>query len=144
MSGYLHFQKTGVKSIDNIAGALRNAGNAFHHTDQWGETIDWLTTPQSYIEIIQQALNEAALAQATPGWTKEAPKVPGWYWWRRLKGDRTVEFVVVIEIVNIHGKLFMSDTGDCNLSYFASEKFKNGVHKNEWSSQPLAPPGGGT
>lgn len=70
-------------------------------------------------------------------WTRDKPNVPGWYWWRRLKGDRTVEHTSVIEVVNIHGKLFMSDTGDASLSFYASEQFKNGIKKNEWAG-PLA------
>jgi len=72
-------------------------------------------------------------------WTSSAPTTPGWYWWRRLKGDRTLDHQCIIEVVTIHGKLFMSDTGDATLSYYATERFKNGVQKNEWAG-PIAPP----
>jgi hypothetical protein len=73
-------------------------------------------------------------------WTSHKPTTPGWYWWRRLKGDRTIEYQCITEVINIHGKLFMNDTGDTPLNYYATERFKNGVQKNEWAG-PLLPPG---
>jgi hypothetical protein len=72
-------------------------------------------------------------------WTTTPPSEPGWYWWQRVKGNETVDYTVVIEVVSIHGKLFMSETGDPPLSYYARETFKNGVHKNQWAG-PLVPP----
>ena len=66
MSGYLHFKKTGVKAIDTIADALESAGNSYHNTDMWAETMDWLTPPQSHKEIIQNALDAAALSSPAP------------------------------------------------------------------------------
>lgn len=72
-------------------------------------------------------------------WSPDPPIARGWYWWRRFKGDRTIEFAVVIEVVLINRKLFMSDTGDLSLTEFAREQFKNGVNKNEWAGPVPTP-----
>ena len=47
--------------------------------------------------------------------TDQKPTVLGHYWFRRKKGG-VVEFTTVIEVVKIHGRLHMSDTGDVPLS----------------------------
>jgi len=59
MSGYLHYDKTGVPEVDEIIEALEDAGNAFHHTDGWGDKLEWLDG-ESHNEIIQQKLKACA------------------------------------------------------------------------------------
>jgi len=59
MSGYLHFKKTGDEKVDAIVSILNDAGNGYHHTDGWGEELDYYDG-KSYHELIQEALNNAA------------------------------------------------------------------------------------
>ena len=59
MSGYLDFNKTGCAPIDKIAEALDNAGNAYHHTEQWHDAD---VSGKSCVDSIQEALDGAASA----------------------------------------------------------------------------------
>ena len=59
MSGYLHFDKTGVKVIDDILEAIEFAGTLFHHTESWGD--GWPEdSDESPSERIQVAAKRAA------------------------------------------------------------------------------------
>lgn len=59
---YFHFEPTGSDRIDAILEAVARAGKAYHHTDGWNEvSSDGL----SYTQKIQNAANEAAMAQST-------------------------------------------------------------------------------
>ena len=35
MSGYLSFEMTGVKPVDDLLNAIERAGDAYHNTEQW-------------------------------------------------------------------------------------------------------------
>lgn len=70
MSGYLYFDKTGVPEIDAIGDALKVAGSGYHNTDSWGDPNDWREDKKSYLQLIQDALNNAASAMRK---TPEAP-----------------------------------------------------------------------
>ena len=61
MSGYIHLEATGVEVIDTIAIRLEMAGNGYHHTESWGESCEWRDDKKSYLDLIQDALNAAAL-----------------------------------------------------------------------------------
>jgi len=62
MSGYLHFNKTGIKEIDEIIEQLEDAGTAFHHTSDWSEECPYTTDKKSHLQLIQEALDGAANA----------------------------------------------------------------------------------
>lgn len=66
--------------------------------------------------------------------TDQKPTVLGHYWFRRKKGG-VVEFTTVIEVVKIHGRLHMSDTGDVPLSGYNHGSFKG----YEWAGPLLLP-----
>lgn len=66
-------------------------------------------------------------------WTSEKPTAPGWYWFRRKKGDGSIEFTTIVEVVKIHGRVHMSDSGDVPLSGYNHGSFRG----YEW--QPVAP-----
>ena len=54
-------------------------------------------------------------------WTRKAPQVPGWYWWRRLPKIKPC----ICEVYEFDGVLMNSGKG------------------GEWSSKPIAMPTGG-
>lgn len=56
---YFSFEPTGVEAIDRILCSVSSAGKAYHHTESWGEPID-RKSATSYVDLIQQAANEAA------------------------------------------------------------------------------------
>lgn len=58
MSGYLDFKETGCAEVDTVVRYLNEAGNAFHHTDGWGEEVEYYGG--SYSDLIQDSLSEAA------------------------------------------------------------------------------------
>lgn len=60
MSGYCFFKNTGVKEIDDILDVIHNAGNAYHSTEYWGDESDYRDDGKSYIDLIQDAANDAA------------------------------------------------------------------------------------
>jgi hypothetical protein len=53
---YYGFVPTGVQAIDRILAAVARAGKAYHHTESWTDADG----DMSYVEIIQEAANEAA------------------------------------------------------------------------------------
>ena len=57
MSGYCHFEKTGNGWIDHILNMVTEAGNSFHHTMNWQES---LPGEPSCIEVIDAAAKGAA------------------------------------------------------------------------------------
>lgn len=57
MSGYLYFDGTGEKTIDDVLGAVEDAGTARHHTEHWGEEM---YDEPSCIESINAAAKAAA------------------------------------------------------------------------------------
>lgn len=60
MNAYFYsFTPTGVEGIDKILSAVAQAGKAFHHTNQWSESCEWLGE-KSYVDLIQDAANELA------------------------------------------------------------------------------------
>ena len=59
MSGYLNFKPTGVPEIDAILRAIEVAGDAYHHTEDWGDDDNG----ESHIDRIQKAADAAALAR---------------------------------------------------------------------------------
>ncbi|MCK5612541.1 hypothetical protein KAR91_62295 [Candidatus Pacearchaeota archaeon] len=65
MSGYLYFNKTGNAHIDKILSVLEGAGNAYHHTSEWDDEQDSLNG-KSYLDLIQDAADDAAKALAPP------------------------------------------------------------------------------
>jgi len=67
MSGYVYFEKTGVKEIDLILERVYSASRAYHHTSEWIEPCDESKgkNSENYVDRIQQAANEAAIAWKT-------------------------------------------------------------------------------
>lgn len=59
MSGYLAFNRTGNIKVDAILDLIENAGDAFHHTSEWNEPIEWEDN-KSYIDLIDEAINNVA------------------------------------------------------------------------------------
>jgi len=59
MSGYLQFQRTGHKEVDEILDAIENAGDGFHHTSQWD---DVLNDGKSYSDLIDEKIEAAKIA----------------------------------------------------------------------------------
>ena len=59
MSGYLNFDITGDEKIDAIVDILNQAGDGFHHTEDWNEPMSGYGG-RSYIDLIQEAFNNAA------------------------------------------------------------------------------------
>lgn len=60
---YFDFEPTGVEAIDRILAAVCKAGKGYHSTDGWNEPL--FGEPEdgkTYIDLIQQMANEAALA----------------------------------------------------------------------------------
>jgi hypothetical protein len=58
---YFWFDRTGVGAIDAILSAIGRAGKAYHSTEFWGDDDPYGPAPgMSYIDLIQQAANEAA------------------------------------------------------------------------------------
>lgn len=60
---YYCFNKTGDVDIDKILSAVASAGKGCHHTDGWNDKVDWLSG-KSYIDLIQEAANNAAYVRA--------------------------------------------------------------------------------
>lgn len=58
MSGYLQFSAE-ESEISDIAKAINDAGDGYHHTEMWSEPIEWLNGV-SHTELIQSALNKAS------------------------------------------------------------------------------------
>ena len=54
MSGYLRFKMTGKEPIDKILRVLKQAGDLYHHTEQWTDGCP------SLVDLIQAAADEAA------------------------------------------------------------------------------------
>jgi len=64
MSGYLQFERTGHKEVDDILWMIEQAGDAYHHTNQWHDSFkfsDGIVEP-SYIDQINQKIREAKIA----------------------------------------------------------------------------------
>lgn len=69
---YFSFDRTGVGAIDSILLAIARAGKAYHHTEDWNDDEPWTSNKtghtfhpgpepgMSYVDLIQQAANEAA------------------------------------------------------------------------------------
>lgn len=51
-------------------------------------------------------------------WTKERPTKTGWYWFRQTDPAGEVRFMSVVEVVTLHGRLHMSESGDLPLSQY--------------------------
>lgn len=62
MSGYVRFEKTGIKEIDLILARVQSASSAYHHTEGWLEFYDKSKGEgsENYVDRIQSAANEAA------------------------------------------------------------------------------------
>lgn len=60
--GYLTYDSTGIKEVDELLGAIEKAGKAFHHTDQWDDEIGEMyvgtvgNTPNEWIQNKADAL----------------------------------------------------------------------------------------
>lgn len=64
---YYSFEPTGIDVVDRILSAVASAGKGFHHTESWGDEVDYLGgvpafRGTSYVEWIQNAANDAAEA----------------------------------------------------------------------------------
>lgn len=62
MSGYLYFDRTGHKEVDDIISMIEQAGDGCHHTSFWDDSEDGRP---SYIEQINEkiAIAKKALDQ---------------------------------------------------------------------------------
>lgn len=61
MSGYLTgLNRTGNEFVDAIIDEIEDAGNSYHHTEYWGDSIDWREDKRSYIERINDAIDIAS------------------------------------------------------------------------------------
>jgi len=56
---YYSFEPTGNKDIDSILEAVAEAGHAFHHTEDWNDSISYVGGV-SAVDQIQEAANKAA------------------------------------------------------------------------------------
>ena len=74
MSGYLNFERTGIKAIDEILEAIERAGDGFHHTSQWD---DDLGEGKSYLDLIDEKIEAAKEAFANAAATRFGS---GWAW----------------------------------------------------------------
>lgn len=59
MSGYLYFERTGHKEVDEILKAIEDAGDRYHHTSFWDESYD---DKPSCLDIIDQKIALARIA----------------------------------------------------------------------------------
>lgn len=66
MSGYLSFNRTGHPEVDTILDAIETAGDAYHHTSQWGDECSWQDDKKSYIDIIDEKIDLARIALSKP------------------------------------------------------------------------------
>lgn len=57
---YYSFDSTGNDDIDSILEAVAMAGKAFHNTDEWGESHEWMNDGVSVAQAIQNAANSIA------------------------------------------------------------------------------------
>lgn len=55
---YYGFMPTGCEPIDKILSAVATAGKAFHHTEDWNETMSYYG--KSPVQLIQEAAENAA------------------------------------------------------------------------------------
>lgn len=39
---YISFEATGCEPVDEILRAIASAGKSAHHTEDWGESVDWI------------------------------------------------------------------------------------------------------
>ncbi len=62
MSGYLDFERTGNKEVDEILWRIEQAGDAYHNTIQWDESKNG---EPSYIDKINEAIRAAKAALNT-------------------------------------------------------------------------------
>lgn len=60
MAGYLQFDKTGVPEVDAILEELRQAGDAYHHTSQWGDEPAFGDMTITHFDRIQSAADRCA------------------------------------------------------------------------------------
>lgn len=59
MSGYLDFERTGHKEVDEILWLMEQAGDAYHHTRQWSDSEN---NEPSYMDKINEAILAAKAA----------------------------------------------------------------------------------
>jgi len=57
---YYSFDSTGNDDIDSILEAVAMAGKAFHNTDEWAESHEWMNDGVSVAQAIQNAANSIA------------------------------------------------------------------------------------
>jgi len=62
MSGYLYFERTGHKEVDEILWRIEQAGDGYHHTSQWDESEKG---EPSYMDKINEAIRAAKVALNT-------------------------------------------------------------------------------
>ena len=41
MSGYIFFERTGVKEVDELLGEIESAGSSYHSTSQWNDENEY-------------------------------------------------------------------------------------------------------
>lgn len=57
---YYGFSPVGVSEVDLVLAAVAAAGKGYHHTEDWGDPIRGEDGAPSYIDLIQEAANQAA------------------------------------------------------------------------------------
>lgn len=62
MSGYLYFERTGHKEVDEILTMIERAGDGQHHTSFWDDSEDG---NPSYIDQINEKIRAAKVALNT-------------------------------------------------------------------------------
>ena len=80
-------------------------------------------------------MNDCGMEHWTPrvaGWTREAPTVPGWYWWRAI-GEHESEILFYFD----GERTIATIERHCGLARYNIDAFFGG----EWSG-PISPPGG--
>jgi hypothetical protein len=88
-----------------------------------GDDKDFEAIMQALKTVRQEALREGGAMEGHMGWTKNAPKEVGWYWWRDEYETRVVE-------------VYVTYTGELNAS---GENFDLwDLTKGEWQG-PITP-----
>jgi hypothetical protein len=62
MSGYLDFERTGHKEVDEILWRIEQAGDGYHNTNQWSDSENG---EPSYMDKINEAIRSAKVALNT-------------------------------------------------------------------------------